>query len=132
MEITISQAQGKVPVTVIRLKGNLDANSAGEVNEGAQKAIQGGAKDILLDLSKVDFMSSAGIRSITMLYEELNPAISEAEKAEISRGIRAGTYRALHLKLLNPSKRVVSVLQMAGLDMFLETFSNERKAISSF
>ena len=132
MEIIISEVQTRVPVEVFRLNGEFDANSARAFDEEARKAVQGGAQDVLLDLAKVDFMSSAGIRSISMLYNELCLDCSESERAAINKGIRDGTYKAAHLKLLKPSKRVSMVLQMAGLDMFLEIFDDERKALSSF
>ena len=132
MEIIISEVQTGVPVEVFRLNGEFDANSARAFDEEARKAVQGGAQDVLLDLAKVDFMSSAGIRSISMLYNELCLDCSESERAAINKGIRDGTYKAPHLKLLKPSKRVSMVLQMAGLDMFLEIFDDERKALASF
>lgn len=46
-------------------------------------------------------MSSIGIRSLAMLYDLLHPG-TEAEKKEIYAGVRAGAYKAPHLKLLKP------------------------------
>ncbi len=132
MEITITQKQARVPVTVIHLKGDFDSYSAGNFDEEVLNAVQSGTMDLLLDLSKVPFMSSAGIRSLTTLYNLLNPVKSDEEKHEISQGIRTGTYKAPHLKLLNPSDRVLQVMKMSGLDMYLDIFTKENKALAAF
>ena len=132
MEITITQKQARVPVTVIHLKGDFDSYSAGNFDEEVLNAVQSGTMDLLLDLSKVPFMSSAGIRSLTTLYNLLNPVKSDEEKHEISQGLRTGTYKAPHLKLLNPSDRVLQVMKMSGLDMYLDIFTKENKALAAF
>ena len=132
MEITISTVQGKVPVSVIRLTGDLDASSADAFTAVVTKLVDDGAKDILIDMSGAPFMSSAGIRSLHALYILLHPAGSAEEKDAVYKGISAGTYAAPHLKLLNPTKKVSEVIKLSGLDMYLKTYSSEQEAIEAF
>ena len=128
MEINVSQDQGKVPVTVLKLNGNL--TSEVELQEHAQKAHDGGSHYILLDLSEVPFMSSSGLRALHYIFTLLKTA-SDDDKAE-KAGIVAGTFVSPHLKLFKPTQHVLEVLKTAGYDMFLEIHTDYKKAIASF
>ncbi len=131
MEIIVSQAQGRVPVTIMRLKGDLDYISADDFDAQARKAVENGAKDILIDLSGVAFMSSVGFRSIDNLYDLVHRDESEKKK-DVFQGIASGTYKAPHLKLLCPNNRVHESIKMIGLDMYIDIFEDEQKAIAAF
>lgn len=131
MEIIISQAQGRVPITIMRLKGDLDYLSADKFDAEARKAVENGAKDILVDLSGVAFMSSVGIRSLHMLYDLVHADGSE-EKKTVYKGVLSGTYKAPHFKLLNPTQRVHDTLTTVGLDMYIDIFKDEQEAIAAF
>jgi hypothetical protein len=48
------------------------------------------------------------------------------------KGLSDGTFKSPHLKLLNPSPRVLDVLSIAGVDMFLEVHRNYKDALASF
>ncbi len=51
MEINVSQEKGKVPVSVIHIKGDLDASSYLELVDTAQKLYNAGVRYLLLDLA---------------------------------------------------------------------------------
>src|SRR5262249_40510813 len=51
-------------VLVIDLSGRLDSNSSGDAGDRIMSIVQGQHKRVLLDLEKVDFVSSAGLRVI--------------------------------------------------------------------
>jgi anti-anti-sigma factor len=125
MEITVSQAQGKAPVTVLHLKGAVTEEE--QLEARAQEAYAGGARNFLIDLSEVPYMSSSGLRALHALY-----MMVRGEGAGESEGIRRGTYTSPHLKLLKPNKDVLEVLKTAGYDMFLEIYKDEKTALSSF
>lgn len=125
MEIIIAQEQGRVPVTVMYVDGSLDAVTSDQFQARALEAIDAGHRDLLLDLQKVPYLSSAGLRVINVIYARLNPDSS-------GTGVLTGKVKSPHLKLLNPTPRVLQVLQMAGYDMFLEIHQNLRDALASF
>ncbi len=131
MEITISQVQGRVPITIMRLKGDFDFMSVDDFDREANNAVENGGKNFLIDMSGVPFMSSVGIRSIHHLYDLLHPAAAEETKA-IHRGVLDGTYKAPHLKLLNPPKRVLESLKLTSLDMYIDILDSEPEAIAAF
>ena len=132
METEITNVRGNVPVTILRLRGDFDANSAPQFEEIAGEEIVSGVKDILIDFGEVRFMSSSGIRSLNKLYNSLHENRSEEARRSDNEGIRDGTYQAEHLKLLNPSSSICDVLKTVGLDMVLGIFDNEQEAIAAF
>jgi hypothetical protein len=130
MQITVSQEQARVPVTVFRLKGDL--NSEVQLQTEAQEAYDAGARHILLDLKEVAYMSSAGLRAIHHIFMMLrSDTPAESDKA-MKAGISAGTFTSPHLKLLSPTKHVHEVLKTAGYDMFLEIHQDYKRALASF
>lgn len=129
MEITVSQEQARVPVTVVALSGNLDSASAPAVQKRVEELIAGGAPDILLDLRAVPYMSSAGLRALTQIYNHLRGG---EDLHAVSAGVSAGTYHSPHLKLLGPRPRVMDTLRMSGFDMFLDIHAHLKDALAAF
>ena len=128
MEINLSQAQGNVSVTVIKIKGNI--TSEVELQEKAKEVHDSGIHHILLDLSEVPYMSSVGLRALHYIFSLLRTH-EESDQAT-KAGIAAGTYLSPNLKLYKPNKHVTEVLKTAGYDMFLEIHTDYKKAIASF
>ena len=129
MEITVSQEQGRVPVTVVHVRGNIDSTSYEQFQTRVNGLIQHGSTDMLLDLHDVPYMSSAGLRVLNLIYNQLN---REQDPSTVSKGVSAGTYKAAHFKLLAPSARVKETLKMSGFDMFLDIHSNLKDALAAF
>ncbi|HMV30180.1 MAG TPA: STAS domain-containing protein, partial [Anaerolineales bacterium] len=67
MEINISQEKGNVPVTVIQVTGQLDGQTYQKLIAAAQEVIKEGSTNILLDLSELTFISSAGLVSLHVI-----------------------------------------------------------------
>lgn len=132
MEITVTHEQALVPVTIMHLNGDFDADSASNFEKLAGQLIHAGASYLLIDLTEVPFMSSAGIRALNGIYALLHPAKSEDEGKAVRKGIREGTYKAPYLKLLKPNKDVLQVLKMVGIDMYVDTFENQKDALNAF
>jgi anti-anti-sigma regulatory factor len=132
MEIKTTVEQGRVPVTVFHLTGDLDGLSYEELQTQAEQLIQSGAGYILLDLANVHFMGSAGIRAINQIFSWLRALPDGENEAAMAKGVTDGTYKSHRLKLLNPSRQVVRTLSTAGIDMFLEIYTDLHKAITSF
>jgi anti-sigma B factor antagonist len=132
-EVTISQAQGRVPVSILRLEGKFDAIGADEFDRRAKEVVEAGAKNVLVDMSQVEYMSSAGLRCIHNLFYQLHPEGSEEYNRIIDEGIPKGTYKAPYMKLLNPNKRVQESLRMVGIDMYMDILSGDAKrAVGAF
>ena len=57
---------------VIEVKGRLDAVTSPKLEEECQGLIDQGEKAIIMDLGGVDYISSAGLRTILILARKLN------------------------------------------------------------
>ena len=130
MDVSVSQAQGKVPVTIFRITGAVTDNQ--ELEALAQTAYDGGARSIVLDLTDVPYMATAGLRALHAIFTLLRMDSPEESDEATKAGIAAGTFMSPHLKLLNPSAHVLEVLKVAGYDMFLEIHRDLNQAVASF
>lgn len=87
---------------IVRVKGRLDATWSDPLEEELSEILRSGERRIFLDLSQVDFLSSAGIRVIQQSWKEVH-AIG---------GV---------LAVVDPSAAVQSILQLTGLTDMLKT-----------
>lgn len=136
MEITVSQEQGRVTVSVIRVSGQLDGQSYQNLIAKAREVVESGTQNILLDLSDLTYISSAGLVSLHTIAlmtrgEEL-PDLEQGWSTLKSMDRTRDGGKQKHLKLLNPRPEVTSVLEMVGFSTFFETFTDKKTAIDSF
>jgi anti-sigma B factor antagonist len=68
MEINV-KASGQV--TVVELAGDIDSNTAPQAQERILPLLQPAVK-ILLDMSGVEYMSSAGLRMLLSMYRQVS------------------------------------------------------------
>jgi anti-anti-sigma factor len=129
MDMSVSIEQGRVPATVLHLKGDLDANTEAEVVQRARELVEQGAQHLVVDLSQVRYVSSAGVRALHAIYLLLRPA---GDQAAVLQGVRDGTYTAPNVKLLKPNDDVRRVLTTTGLDMYLEIHPDLASAVGAF
>lgn len=132
MDIVVWQEQGRVPVTVLHVRGELNVTSYEQLQVEARKAFDAGARNMLLDLTEVPYVSSAGLRAIHWIFAVLRNGGDGESPDAVSKGLRDGTYKSPHLKLLNPSDHVMEVLHTAGFDMYLEVYQDLAQAIASY
>ena len=136
MQISVSQAQGSVPVTVLKLDGQLDGQNYQDLITKAQELYTAGARHLLLDLSDLTYISSAGLvalHSIALMLrgEEMpDPQAGWSAYRSMGRSGEAGIQK--HIKLVNPREEVKNVLEMVGFDRAFEIHTNFDEAVKSF
>jgi anti-anti-sigma regulatory factor len=136
MEITVSAKQGSVPVTIIQPHGDVDASNYAQLVSKVESLQKEGAKDFILDLSDVPFMSSAGlvaVHSIAIMLrgeKPTDPQSGWAALKSIDRSREAGMQK--HFKLLNPQQYVSETFEKAGFTQFFELYMDLEKAVASF
>ena len=135
MEINVSQEKGKVPVSVVSIKGDLDASSYLELVNTAQKLYDAGVRYLVLDLAGLAFISSAGLASlhiVTKMFrgEKTNPEDGWGTYKEIDRERESGLQK--NVKLLNPSPEADKVLDTVGFKQFFEVYTDLNEAVQSF
>lgn len=136
MNISVSQAQGSVPVTVLQLDGQLDGQTYQNLIGKAQDLYHSGSRDFLLDLNDLTYISSAGLvalHSVALLTrgEEL-PDFEGGWSAYRSMGRSSEAGIQKHVKLLNPRAEVMGVLDMVGFGNIFEVYTNLDEAVNSF
>lgn len=112
IRIAVSEEKGNVPVTILHVTGDVDSKTYQDLEAKAGEVIGGGASNILLDLSGVNFMGSAGLRAMHSIANKL----------------KGGG----QLKLLNPSDGVSRVMKTLGFDKFFDIHSSLDEALKAF
>lgn len=121
LKISSEQVQADVPVTVFHLRGWLDAQGEGQLLEQARAAYDGGARYLLIDMSDLHTLTSAGMRALQKVYQIFTP--------------KEDQFKVAHLKLCNAPPPIYNVLGITGflqnipmyesMDAALETFGKE-------
>lgn len=132
MDITILQVEGRVPITVFRVKGKIDVTTYEQFEKQARDTHTAGMKSLLVDLSEVAYISSAGLQALHRLFLLLRTDTSAERNEAMWQGIRDGTFKSPHLKLLRPSANVTEILKLVGYNMFIEIHDDYLKAVASF
>jgi len=134
MEFKITTENARVPVTILHVDGNIDSATYNEFQAKTEELVDNGARHILIDLSHVPFVSSAGLRAIHNLFNNLtnlHPDMNLSEE-EMKKGIAEGTFKSPYLKILNLSDGAKTAFTTSGFDMFIETYTDLKTAIASF
>ena len=131
MEISVSLEQAKEPIAVMRLKGALDASNFLEVVDKAQEIYQKPARNLIIDLSEVPYISSAGLvalHKIALLYSGVPQQVEENTRPDFTHSSNARK----HVRLLSPQPAVDQILETTGMKLFFKVFSNLDSALKSF
>lgn len=102
-------------VAVVKVTGDITLNRGGDVllKDKVHSLIQQGHKNLLVDLSGVSYVDSAGLGELVQAYATARN--------------RGGV-----LKLLHITKRLRDLLVVTKLLTVFDTFDNETEALSSF
>ena len=125
-----------MPVTVVQLHGDIDGSNYTVLITKVEGLIKDGAKDFLIDLSDVPFMSSAGLvglHSLAMTLRGAKPVDPQAGWAAIrSLGQARRLGMQAHIKLLSPQPNVADTFEKAGFVQYFETHTDLKNAVASF
>lgn len=98
---------------IVAIAGNVDALTAGEATQYLNGRINTETKQIILDLSQVDFMSSAGLRMILT-------------------ALKASRQQGGDLYLAGAQPSVEKMLKVSGFTSILKTFPTVEAAVVEF
>ena len=137
MGIEIMQKLGHhLPVTLLQLSGKLDGSNYLQLVDEAKKTYRNGARDLLIDMSRLVYLSSAGLTAIhktALIFRGL--AIPEDEAGwgdfhAIDRDRENGVQK--HVKLLSPQPEVANLLDISGFNSLFEIHTDLNSAVASF
>ena len=128
LNITASQMQGEMSVTILHLSGHLHGNTEQQLVDRAHQAYEDGSTHILLDLSGVEVLTSAGLRAIHSIFNLLTPQGDLA----IIRQHGEEPYKSTYFKLMCTNPDVYYILNIAGFLQNILIFNNMEEAVNSF
>jgi anti-anti-sigma factor len=118
LKISSEQVQADVPVTIFQLRGWLDAQSEPQILEAARTARDGGAEYLLIDMSDLNTLTSAGMRALQKVYQIFTP--------------REDHFKVAHLKLCNAPPPIYNVLGITGFLQNIPMYESRDAALESF
>jgi len=128
LTITSSQLEGDLPVMILHLSGHLHGATEQELLDRARKSHDQGVQHLLLDMSGLEVLSSAGLRAIHSVFNLFTPP----EDVEIIRQHREEPYKSPYLKLVCPNPQIYYVLNIAGFLQNLIIYNDMDEAVKSF
>jgi anti-anti-sigma regulatory factor len=136
MNITNTQKQGRVLVTVLHLVGKLDGSNYMQLIDEATRAYHNGVQDLLIDLSRLTYMSSAGlaaIHKIALMFRG-EPILEDETGWAAFRAIERdrGSVVQSHVKLLSPLPEVENILDVSGFNSLFEIYTDLEEAVASY
>lgn len=115
---SVENVQAAVPVTIFHLRGWLDAQSEEELIKWASEAHEQGTRYLLLDMSELDTLTSAGMRAIQRVYKMYTTAGEDIDSA--------------HLKLASAPPPVYHALKITGFLKSIPMYESVQSALDSF
>ena len=110
MEIT-QRVEGAV--TVVQPEGRIDTEAAEQLDQVLQTALTEGHSRIVVDMSKVEYISSAGLRSLAAVLVRCRDEGGD-------------------MKLAALNERVTRVFKIIGFDLLMSVSDTVETAISEF
>ena len=110
MEVTVSEMRR---VTLLEISGRVDSANSGQLGEALSTQIDAGHHQVVLDLSRMDYISSAGLRELVAALKRI-------------RAINGD------IRIAAPSERIREVLNIAGLDSVFQVYPTQVEAVGSF
>lgn len=110
MNIEVTVATENPGVNVVRLSGRLDATTYLAAQPVIVEALEKGANGMILDMGSLDFISSAGLRTMLIVWKQA-----------------AACGKPIAMVDVQPS--IYKILKIAALDKVFRLFDNEGEAI---
>jgi anti-anti-sigma regulatory factor len=128
LTISTSRIEGDTSIAVLQLSGHLHGDTEGSLMKLVRQLHQEGVRYLLLDLSGVDVLTSAGLRAIHNSFVLFTP------KSDVTliNGHMDEPYKSPYFKLVCPNPNIYYVLNIAGFLQNIPIYNDVDEAIHSF
>ncbi len=116
-------------VSVLHLAGRLDGQSDQALLKFVLDEHDAGARLLLLDLSQVDTLTSAGLRAFHIIYKLFTP---RADIEEWKMKHHDEPYKSTYFKLAGTTPEIYYVLNIAGFLHNIPVYTNLQEGLHSF
>jgi anti-anti-sigma factor len=110
MELSHRQEHG---IDIFAVSGRVDLSGVAEFQEGVTRAIEAGARKIVMDLSGLLYISSSGLGVFVLALKQLQPLGGE-------------------MVLAGASSHVRHILQIVGFEKLFRSFPDTREALGAW
>ena len=110
MQISVKTTNG---VKVLAFEGRLDTQTSPDAQQQLTRLIEEGGTKMLVNLEKLDYISSAGLRILLIVAKQLKTADGE-------------------LRVCGLNDVVKEVFDISGFDMILPVSASESEALEGF
>ncbi len=107
-----SEVKGDILIEKLNLK-RPSTKEAGELKTLLLDKINNGAKKVLIDLSSCEYMNSSFLGTIIFIYKTLSESGGQ-------------------LKLVTSQTDIKILLEITGVEKFIEAYETKKKALNSF
>jgi anti-anti-sigma regulatory factor len=141
MKMIVTKTERPIPIVILHLDGILDGANYKRLIDKGEMLFANGARDLILDLANLTFISSAGLgalHQVAMLFK----GMIRPDQDDSWAGYRWATYRNIkrehdlrpqqHVKLLSPTREVREVLDLIGFSSLFEIYTFMPQAVESF
>jgi hypothetical protein len=126
--LTITQSQAG-PVTVLHLAGVLNAQSENDLLEAAQSAHASDPHALVIDMTGLQMIMSAGLRALQNIYKVYTP---HTEPEEWEAAHPGEVYKSPRLKFAGAAPQVHYVLSLSGFLHNIPSYPSFEEAVDSF
>ena len=113
MAILSIETDNRQSVSVMKVKGRVDSDTAPELDDALTRLLQDNKNKIVLNLQAVDYMSSAGLRAMVKAYQSANKSGGDVRLAAVSEPIEV-------------------ILRTVGMMQMLKMYATDQEAMASF
>ena len=135
MKITISKMGKPAHLAILHLEGKLDRANYESLLDEAQELYGEGVRDLILDLSKLIYISSAGLSAlhqVALLFRGEKRNTTNTGIGTRSADPEGRRMVQEHVKLFSPTRDVREALDLVGFDTLFEIFGDLPQAMGSF
>jgi anti-anti-sigma factor len=137
MQTTVERVEARVPVTVMALSGELDASNYLRLVDDVRPLYAAGARNLLLDLTDLTFISSSGLVSLYSILKVMqgqeppDPEYGWSALHAMERDAEDGATQDV-VRLCGMQLPVAEVLQRTGLDAMFPSYPDRETALAAF
>jgi anti-sigma B factor antagonist len=110
VEVFINQQED---VQIFKITGKLDSYTSGDLGKQLMPSIESGNKKIIIDFSELDYISSAGLRTLLLAAKKIKQSEGKILLAELK-------------------EHITQVFQIAGFTAIFPIFPSVSKAKENF
>jgi len=111
----ISQINGRVPVTILRLRERIDFDNFSELENIVKDAYEAGARNLIIDLERSNTLTSIGLRAFVTIHK-----------------IMAKADNTNRLRVTGVTTMISEIMEVTGVAEFIDIYETVDEAVASF